>query len=1567
MARGRVEEHSRAIEPFQPPFNRATVKRVAETRLDGAAADAENLPGHEEVQRNDNTQHAETEGDLSFAFESDLQNKDDVFPSLEVVDVGSTVAPKPVNSDGKPTSRKLNSPAPLESSPRVNHSEPEGVHTDSDPGLGTKTPKPKKRVRRKPPKSVKAGKGNEGDKREGVGCSSRVTNGLDTQPVHLERTQTPGGSEDRPNEAVTTDHEGKPQGGNTSPDSESKLCNHVKAVDEKSVTCQSTGENGVGETTAAGKSPNARVVMHVADGRPRGTMLTRGTANDTSITVVNDTGAQVTCMSENCFKRIRLLKPLQRPSLEITAAEGTRIECIGVISIPFKFGSIAFRWPTYIVRGLQNDCIFGTDVLAHLNAEICCATGTIKYKNKAVQMGADMSADGRRAVRLVGKSKLRARQMGAIEATIEVRAEDRMDGTEWIVEPTKAPGGSRVWIARTLVRADAEGHVFVCALNNLPRRMLVGQGVVGWAYPVAKPTVVANLEVAKSEAKPPGASQDCKDSVRSAKFRELLSARLDESPDLSAEQRGTLIELLSRHIDTLYAKEVGTHDGIKCDIDVQGSRPLKQRSRQLSPKELAAIRQEVDTLLARKIIRPSQSPWANRIVMVAKKDGSTRVCVDFRAVNKMCVTDAYPTPLISQTVDQVNGMSWFSNLDAESGYHQIRLTERAKPITAFSTPFGLYEYEKMPFGLKNAGACFQRVMDAALSGLSWQCCMVFVDDIVVFSRTWEEHLQHLDAVLKAVSKAQMTLKLKKCFFGKRELEFLGVIIGKDGVRADPEKVKAVQEFVPPKTIRQLRSFLGMATQLRRFIKGYASIARPLTLLLRDDAKPRWKKMVFTVTEKTAFDDLKLAMTGSEILAYPNFNKPFQIVCDASDYALGAMLAQLDELTKVERPIQYISRVLKGAELNYSATHREALAVVWSLASFRPYIHGVPSVVVTDHSALTWIMSHKEPTARMARWAMQIQEYDLEFIHRKGKENAIADALSRMERLRTEQQQGTADRTVDRAELSEVPVFRVRARRKRKVPLWQPAIDDMQAPELDRWRRAQAAAQWVNDAIQFEKSKTIPDDVDRAKRVVAGEGLFVFDGNLLRRVVVVRHGQRAHTETPLVVPDSLVLEVLQLTHNSMIHGAHSGVHRTMSKLRPRFWWPGMYTDVCKHVAACEACQRHRASRIKKALIGGHPMGASPFDLVACDLMTMPESTVGNKYLLVVTDYYTRFSVAVPIPNKTADTVASAILTKVILVYGPPRRLLTDNGGEFKNELLSAVCRTLQVHKIFTSPYHPQTDGVVERLNQTILHMMAVYVDGNHDKWDELVPFLMYAHNSAITAATGISPFQALFGRPCMSTLELGLEDQAESIKGKTARDVWAEMHENFEDMKVWMQEFQQSVKHAESEYADNKRRRRCCPTPGSVVWVANNRAPINKQKPKLLPKYRGPYVVLRAVGEVAVRLRGLGCSSVRTTMHVDNVKRMLDSKARPVVLTEYSRPTPDKDAKSQTESDDQSRTDPYEVEAVTGHVVSRGIFWLRIKWKGYAEETLVNEIDCECHNAVEAYFDSNRVVRVDPPQ
>ena len=460
--------------------------------------------------------------------------------------------------------------------------------------------------------------------------------------------------------------------------------------------------------------------------------------------------------------------------------------------------------------------------------------------------------------------------------------------------------------------------------------------------------------------------------------------------NLSPLQQQQLTELFKEYTDVFSQgdDDLGNTPLLEHGIETHGP-PLRQPYRRQNPAVRREEMTQVHQMLSSSVIRPSNSPWASPVVMVRKKDGSLRFCVDFRQLNAATVKDAHPLPRIDDLLDALHGAKWFSTLDLKSGYWQVPIAEQDKEKTAFRTSSGqLYEFNQVPFGLCNAPATFSRLMDRVLAGLHWETCLFYLDDIIVFSSTWEEHLARLREVFERLRHAKLKLGAPKCTFATKEVSYRGHRVTEEGLLPDPSLLAAIRDIPPPKTATEVRSFLGLAGYYRRYVKGFAAIAAPLHALTRKDALFHWSEDC-----QTAFDQLKTRLTTSPITAFPDFSQAFRLYTDASTAGLGAILAQVRD--GKERIICCASRALNKAEKSYPATKLECLAIVWAVAKFRPYLMAIPFEVFTDHYALQWLKTMRTGSALLHRWSAALEEYDYTVRHRPGKVQTHVDGLSRL--------------------------------------------------------------------------------------------------------------------------------------------------------------------------------------------------------------------------------------------------------------------------------------------------------------------------------------------------------------------------------------------------------------------------------------------------------------------------------------------------------------------------------------------------------------------------------------------
>ena len=477
---------------------------------------------------------------------------------------------------------------------------------------------------------------------------------------------------------------------------------------------------------------------------------------------------------------------------------------------------------------------------------------------------------------------------------------------------------------------------------------------------------------------------------------------------LTEKQRKQLLRLLENYKD-IFVKdknELGKCGIVKHRIDTGDTKPIKQRAYRASGENKKLIEEEVKKMLEKGVIEKSTSPWASPIVIVPKKSGEKRFCIDLRKVNKITKRDEHPLPRIDDMLDTFNGSEWFTTLDLASGYWQIEMDERDKEKTAFITHEGLYQWKVMPFGLTNAPATFQRMMQEVLGELFYTRAPAYIDDVNVHSKIFEEHLKDLEEVFKRLRKAGLKLRMDKCKFCFGEIEFLGYIIGKNGIKTDEKKLEKIKNYPRPTTITELKGFLGLASYYRRFIKDFSKIAKSLNDLMKGinyekgikqknqnkwiDITKEWKEK-----QEESFQILKERLCTAPVLVYPDFEKEFILYTDASGYALGAVLSQIGKDGK-EQVVYYASKTLTDAERNYSTTELECYAVVWAVEKFHYYLDGKKFKVITDHYALKWLEKNALKGWR-ARWILRLQPYlrDMEIIYKEGKRHKNADALSRI--------------------------------------------------------------------------------------------------------------------------------------------------------------------------------------------------------------------------------------------------------------------------------------------------------------------------------------------------------------------------------------------------------------------------------------------------------------------------------------------------------------------------------------------------------------------------------------------
>ena len=846
------------------------------------------------------------------------------------------------------------------------------------------------------------------------------------------------------------------------------------------------------------------------------------------------------------------------------------------------------------------------------------------------------------------------------------------------------------------------------------------------------------------------------------------------------------LEALKKEFSDVLAKDSdppGRTNAAVMTIDTGDAAPISQKSYRYPPEKREFIEKEVALLLEQKIISESKSPWASPIVVAPKPGGGWRMCVDFRAVNDVTVKDTYPLPQIKDILENMIGARIFSKLDLHKAFHQIYIDPKDREKTAFITNKGLYEYNLMPFGLANAPSVFQRCMDKVLRTLNWYCCLVYIDDIVIYSKNMDDHLDHLRLVFTALRTAKLKARESKCLFFQTEMKFLGHIINEDGHAPDPDKIAAVVEFERPTDYLTLKRFLGMARYYSEFVNNFSAIAQPLDELTKKGTNVVEK---WDAKAEQSFINIKKALTESPVLIAPDFTKPFILYTDASNEGIGAVLCQVKD--GKEHPIRFASKSLNKAEKAYATIEQEALAVHWAVTKFAEYFDGNRKfTIITDHNPLVWLMKARNWNKKLERWSLSLSSYWFDIVYRKGKDNVVADALSRkplypkkahlgepteeeLDGLAILGQGNTFHQPIKyyKANKPDENVSIIHQNKKMYIQppkLNQPLIHALKAAEqvediteTEIEDRSKKFTTMLNESIQSrqEQDPALINIINRIQGIEiklnkAQEKQLLQDINsyelfegILMHIEKVDNNQIIRQ---MVIPKSLQPEILMYYHDSPYGGGHGGVQRTYTKIQQRYYWKGMHKDIQHHVTRCIKCLERKNRPYVFAVPGMARNEANrPMHTIAIDYVgPLPSSGPSKfKYIMVIVDQFSRYTICTPVKNKSAESAARVLIEQVYTKFGFPDHVLSDNDPAFVSQLMRCIFNWCDIQHITTSIYHPQANGFVERFNAELKNIISMYCNERTNNWHLFVHFVPLCYNSMIHSITGYTPSKVFLG-------------------------------------------------------------------------------------------------------------------------------------------------------------------------------------------------------------------------------
>ena len=1170
----------------------------------------------------------------------------------------------------------------------------------------------------------------------------------------------------------------------------------------------------------------------------------------------------------------------------------------GSVDLVIQIGQEYFDL-TFIVCNIDLDGILGQDFLRkHVDS--------INYKQSCLVIGSNKvplwtGGQGLQVCRVEMRNTIKLPPQSRMWVPIKIPHSEHLAPAGFIEPSFDLMGKKEITLMAGIVQTSAEAVVNVLNYGKE-------------AVTLYKNTCLGTCE---SYFEPPAMESDLIAHVHEPTTDSTIPSHLSDllersSNHLSESEKQDLVRTLNKYQDVFSrsSEDIGRTDLVQHSINTRDTPPIRQPPRRLPLGKRQTEKEEINKMLQRGVIEPSNSAWASPVVLVTKKDGTPRFCIDYRRVNDCTVKDAYPLPRVDDCIDSLSGAKFFSSLDLNSGYWQVGMKPEDKEKTAFATTMGLYQFTVMSFGLANAPSTFERLMENVLRGLQWEECLLYMDDIIVPSRTIEQGLERLEHIFQRLKMANLKLKPSKCSLFQTQVNFLGHIVSESGIATNPDKISAVKNWAVPKNSKEVKSFLGLCSYYRRFVKDFAKIARPLHKVSEKHAKFQWSSEC-----QESFEKLKEALISSAVLGYPVPGIQFILDTDASDEATGAVLSQQQNGREVV--IAYFSKSLNQHEKSYCVTRKELLAVINALKAFHSYLYGQPVLLRTDNAAVSWMKNLKRPTGQVARWLEELGTYDLTIVHRPGLKHRNADALSRAPCNKCAKQnsgnmddpteqpesQGTlvstdsisselSDMSSDASSSNSLPTRVVTESASSDttpfqdamaiLPNWSPdeiRVLQQQDPSLQLLMQCLTHSQnrpaWQQISSSTSSAKALWRMWDR---------LSLEDGILFRKW----YSNDKDSIKQLVVPHQCHPDILYHFHN-IPTSAHLGADKMLEKVRQSFYWPGMKEDIEKYCKQCHECGSRKPPKPSKAPLGSLTF-SQPHERCAVDILgPLPKSEAGNRFILVISDCFTRWTEAIPLPNQESETVARAFVNEYVSRFGVPLQIHSDRGTNFTSKLFEDMCQFLQIHHTMSSAHRPQSNGIVERFNRTLATMLTMYCSTKQNTWDQFLPQVMMAYRSSIHASTGQTPNKMVFGREVVLPLQAytGLPPQSNfnCTESEDYQSYVQELKVQLEDVHNQARIHLKKKTQYQKRHYDLQAKRRTFSV-GDAVWVHDPSRRLGVCS-KLAPQWKGPFIVTKKIDDLIFLVKNSSTATAKA-IHIDRLTAYHGTKIPPWLVSVRNR-------------------------------------------------------------------------------
>lgn len=807
-------------------------------------------------------------------------------------------------------------------------------------------------------------------------------------------------------------------------------------------------------------------------------------------------------------------------------------------------------------------------------------------------------------------------------------------------------------------------------------------------------------------------------------------------------------------------------------LTMKDTEPVYTKNYRIPMSQKEEINKQVNKLIENNLIEPSKSCYNSPIILVPKKGSGLekkwRMCIDYRKVNVKLIADRFPLPRIDEILDNLGRAKYFSTIDLYSGFHQVALEPNSRDITTFSTEKGSFRWKVLPFGLNVSPNSFSRMMSIAFSGLPPDRAFLYIDDIIVIGKSEENHFENLRSVFEILKKFNLKINPEKCRFFQAEVTFLGHKCTAEGILPDDTKIKSMKNYPTPHDKDSTKRFVAFANYYRKFIHNFAELAQPLSKLTQKRIDFNWGK-----EQECAFNKLKNALIKPNILQYPDFTKEFILKVDSSTLGCGGILLQ--NHNGIEMSVAYYSKTFQKGEKNKAIIEKELLAIFHSIIAFRPYLYGKHFTVYSDHKPLVYLFTMRNPASKLVRIKLELEEYDFDIVHIRGKENILADALSRIpfseiqkmgeenkqilaitrSMSKIQEQTESENKKID--EIANLPIQENLNGFNNKIPRIKTLInnDELRICAYQNKNEIFEIIHVINEMLSLHSiismlKRAMNENNVKMIQWPNDDLIFnYFNADLFKNECI-----KVMKNEKIIFIDKVTkierredqLKLITEYHNDRIRGGHCGQKRLYAKLRNKYYWKGMTKDIAKFVRGCIPCMKNKPKRKTRETMEITPTPIRPFDVVIIDTIgPMAKTTSGNVYALTIICELSKYLIMSPMPNKEAKTVAKTLFENLILIYGTPKVIRTDLGTEYRNEIIEELCKLCNIKHNFSTAYHHESLGSIERSHRVFNEYLRSYI--NNDEWDTQLGYFCYCYNTSFHSSLNheYTPFELIFGK------------------------------------------------------------------------------------------------------------------------------------------------------------------------------------------------------------------------------